>query len=94
MNIYAFSFIDKDKKRKFMFHLYAENHYECHWCLTLMAKSKCHLSKNLYFFRLAAIVNGGFAGLSGVTCTFPLDLTKTRLQNQPVVDGKRMYKSL
>ncbi|XP_029455708.1 mitochondrial glutamate carrier 2 [Rhinatrema bivittatum] len=34
-------------------------------------------------FRLTAkLINGGIAGLVGVTCVFPIDLAKTRLQNQ------------
>lgn len=37
------------------------------------------------------IVNGGIAGIIGVTCVFPLDLVKTRLQNQQV--SKRIYNS-
>ncbi|XP_060101771.1 mitochondrial glutamate carrier 2 [Heteronotia binoei] len=32
----------------------------------------------------AKLINGGIAGLVGVTCVFPIDLTKTRLQNQQV----------
>ncbi|CAB1322927.1 unnamed protein product [Coregonus sp. 'balchen'] len=34
------------------------------------------------------LINGGVAGLVGVTCVFPIDLAKTRLQNQ---QGARVY---
>lgn len=40
----------------------------------------------------AKLLNGGIAGLIGVTCVFPIDLAKTRLQNQQ--NGQRMYTSL
>uniref|UniRef100_A0A8C6T800 Mitochondrial glutamate carrier 2 n=1 Tax=Neogobius melanostomus TaxID=47308 RepID=A0A8C6T800_9GOBI len=30
----------------------------------------------------AKLINGGVAGIVGVTCVFPIDLAKTRLQNQ------------
>ncbi|OQV22518.1 Mitochondrial glutamate carrier 1 [Hypsibius exemplaris] len=41
------------------------------------------------------IVNGGIAGIVGVSCVFPLDLVKTRLQNQQVgADGRRMYNNM
>uniref|UniRef100_A0A2I2YGB4 Solute carrier family 25 member 22 n=1 Tax=Gorilla gorilla gorilla TaxID=9595 RepID=A0A2I2YGB4_GORGO len=40
----------------------------------------------------AKLINGGIAGLIGVTCVFPIDLAKTRLQNQQ--NGQRMYKSM
>ncbi|XP_077196217.1 mitochondrial glutamate carrier 2 [Paroedura picta] len=36
----------------------------------------------------AKLINGGIAGLVGVTCVFPIDLTKTRLQNQ---QGQGVY---
>ncbi|XP_039318314.1 mitochondrial glutamate carrier 2 [Saimiri boliviensis] len=39
----------------------------------------------------AKLINGGVAGLVGVTCVFPVDLAKTRLQNQ---HGKAMYKGM
>uniref|UniRef100_A0A4X2M4T7 Solute carrier family 25 member 18 n=1 Tax=Vombatus ursinus TaxID=29139 RepID=A0A4X2M4T7_VOMUR len=39
----------------------------------------------------AKLTNGGVAGLVGVTCVFPIDLAKTRLQNQ---HGKMAYKGI
>jgi len=41
------------------------------------------------------IINGGIAGIIGVSVVFPLDLVKTRLQNQIIgPNGERMYKSM
>nr|XP_033784492.1 mitochondrial glutamate carrier 1 [Geotrypetes seraphini]XP_033784493.1 mitochondrial glutamate carrier 1 [Geotrypetes seraphini] len=40
----------------------------------------------------AKLINGGIAGLIGVTCVFPIDLAKTRLQNQQ--NGQRIYSSM
>ncbi|GBP60666.1 hypothetical protein EVAR_55736_1 [Eumeta japonica] len=41
------------------------------------------------------IINGGIAGIIGVSVVFPLDLVKTRLQNQTVGPmGERQYKSI
>ncbi|XP_037370524.1 mitochondrial glutamate carrier 2 [Talpa occidentalis] len=37
----------------------------------------------------AKLINGGVAGLVGVTCVFPIDLAKTRLQNQQGTDVYR-----
>ncbi|XP_030743086.1 mitochondrial glutamate carrier 2 isoform X2 [Echinops telfairi] len=39
----------------------------------------------------AKLINGGVAGLVGVTCVFPIDLAKTRLQNQ---QGSDVYKGM
>jgi solute carrier family 25 glutamate transporter 18/22 len=47
------------------------------------------------FSLLPRIINGGVAGIVGVTCVFPIDLVKTRLQNQQIgPNGERAYKSL
>jgi len=44
------------------------------------------------FSLLPKIVNGGIAGIIGVSCVFPLDLVKTRLQNQKLgPNGEKMY---
>ncbi|XP_046890329.1 mitochondrial glutamate carrier 1 [Hypomesus transpacificus] len=39
----------------------------------------------------AKLINGGVAGLVGVTCVFPIDLAKTRLQNQ---QGATIYNGM
>ncbi|KAJ0172203.1 hypothetical protein K1T71_012176 [Dendrolimus kikuchii] len=47
------------------------------------------------FALLPKIINGGIAGIVGVSVVFPLDLVKTRLQNQTVgPNGERQYKSM
>ncbi|XP_025097196.1 mitochondrial glutamate carrier 1-like isoform X2 [Pomacea canaliculata] len=47
------------------------------------------------FSFLPRVINGGIAGIVGVTCVFPIDLIKTRLQNQqPGPGGQLYYKSL
>ncbi|XP_068613290.1 mitochondrial glutamate carrier 1-like [Brachionichthys hirsutus] len=48
-----------------------------------MAEKEVHLP--------AKLINGGVAGLVGVTCVFPIDLAKTRLQNQ---QGILAYKGM
>lgn len=47
------------------------------------------------FALLPKIINGGIAGIVGVSVVFPLDLVKTRLQNQTVgPNGERQYKNM
>ncbi len=61
-----------------------------------------HLTPNLhvYFSSIcihslpAKIINGAVAGIVGVTCVFPIDLVKTRLQNQQIVNGHATYNNL
>jgi hypothetical protein len=37
---------------------------------------------------LPRVINGGIAGIVGVICVFPLDLVKTRMQNQSKAVGQ------
>ncbi|KRX63059.1 Mitochondrial glutamate carrier 2, partial [Trichinella sp. T9] len=47
------------------------------------------------FQLLPKIINGGIAGIIGVTCVFPIDLVKTRLQNQKIIPGgEPMYRGM
>lgn len=41
------------------------------------------------------VINGGIAGIVGVICVFPLDLVKTRMQNQSRVPGQAaLYRNM
>ncbi|XP_046573668.1 mitochondrial glutamate carrier 1-like [Haliotis rubra] len=47
------------------------------------------------FSLVPKVINGSIAGIVGVTCVFPIDLVKTRLQNQqPGPNGELLYKNL
>ncbi|CAG9826326.1 unnamed protein product [Diabrotica balteata] len=51
--------------------------------------------KQATFSIIPKIINGGIAGLIGVTCVFPIDLVKTRLQNQQIgPQGEKMYANI
>lgn len=58
-----------------------------------VVKPKFALKKQIVKPRLAAkVIDGSIAGMVGVLCTFPLDLAKTRLQNQVVTPNQpRLY---
>ncbi|OAF69877.1 hypothetical protein A3Q56_02367 [Intoshia linei] len=49
-------------------------------------------SQNAHHPVLLKVLNGGIAGIVGVTCVFPLDLAKTRIQNQNA--GSSAYKNV
>lgn len=52
-------------------------------------------SKLLLHRLLPKILNGGIAGIVGVSVVFPIDLVKTRLQNQTVgPKGEKQYLSM
>jgi len=47
------------------------------------------------FGLIPRVINGGIAGIVGVICVFPLDLVKTRMQNQSKVVGQPpLYKNV
>lgn len=53
------------------------------------------MSSQVKFEILPKVVNGGIAGIVGVSCIFPLDLVKSRLQNQPIgPNGEKMYSGI
>ena len=44
--------------------------------------------------QFAKIIDGGIAGMVGVTATFPLDLAKTRLQNEHSIGKNNLFSVL
>ncbi|CAG9859985.1 unnamed protein product [Phyllotreta striolata] len=51
--------------------------------------------KQKTFSILPKVINGNIAGFVAICCVFPLDLVKTRMQNQVIgPSGERMYKSI
>ncbi|KAG2468449.1 GHC1 protein, partial [Polypterus senegalus] len=71
-----------------------ENELQVRINFEIIARTKIEeLEKQANLLRLPAkLINGGFAGIVGVTCVFPIDLAKTRLQNQRA--GQQLYKSM
>ncbi|KAG8042013.1 hypothetical protein G9C98_000004 [Cotesia typhae] len=60
-----------------------------------MAKLQVNKPEQQQFKLVPKIINGGIAGIIGVSVVFPLDLVKTRLQNQVIgPDGQKMYSSM
>ncbi|EYB96608.1 hypothetical protein Y032_0148g2628 [Ancylostoma ceylanicum] len=62
-------------------------------CFPLITCLICYSGRCLRY--VPKIMNGGLAGIVGVTCVFPIDLVKTRLQNQPILaNGEVQYKGM
>ncbi|CAD6241929.1 GSCOCG00009380001-RA-CDS [Cotesia congregata] len=60
-----------------------------------MAKLQVNKPEQQQFKLVPKIINGGIAGVIGVSVVFPLDLVKTRLQNQVIgPNGQKMYSSM
>lgn len=60
-----------------------------------MSGSKANQPPPAQFNLLPKIINGGIAGIIGVSVVFPIDLVKTRLQNQTVgPNGEKQYKNM
>lgn len=57
-----------------------------------MSRQNDGTSNRANFPLLAKIINGGVAGIVGVASVFPIDLAKTRLQNQRI--GQELYTSM
>ncbi|XP_068982356.1 mitochondrial glutamate carrier 1-like isoform X1 [Bombus flavifrons] len=77
---------------------FVNDHYHDHdhSPLSIVSMEKDSVKKVPDQFKLLPkIINGGIAGIIGVSVVFPLDLVKTRLQNQVIgPSGERMYKSM
>eukprot|EP00080_Pristionchus_pacificus_P006180 PDM66200.1 mitochondrial carrier protein [Pristionchus pacificus] len=58
------------------------------------SRSSVTMADQQQFSYLPKILNGGLAGIIGVTCVFPIDLVKTRLQNQRIIEGKAQYNGI
>jgi hypothetical protein len=57
--------------------------------LFVSVSNGCFLS---FFYR---IVDGGISGIAGVLCVFPIDLVKTRMQNQKTnVTTEPIYRNM
>lgn len=53
------------------------------------------MAPNQDFGLLPRVINGGIAGIVGVICVFPIDLVKTRMQNQSKAVGQpALYKNI
>lgn len=70
---------------------------QCHYRCIESGCIECERVNVLFFWLFlfslpAKLINGGIAGIVGVTCVFPIDLAKTRLQNQR--HGQPVYKNM
>ncbi|KAK9743840.1 Mitochondrial carrier protein [Popillia japonica] len=75
--------------------MYLRHNYKNEQCSNFPIPSMGDSKPIQQFALLPKIINGGIAGIIGVSCVFPLDLVKTRLQNQQIgPKGEKMYNSI
>ena len=75
-------------------YIYPGNYLVFCSCIIASKQDNTIITWCLWFSFLAKLVNGAIAGVVGVTCTFPLDLCKTRLQDQKNLGAQKHYRNL
>lgn len=60
----------------------------------MAAPTKLKMESEPQFPLLCKVLNGGIAGIVGVSIVYPIDLVKTRLQNQNSTVGEKLYKNM
>jgi len=62
--------------------------------MAAVAQTKMAVANEPQFPLFCKILNGGIAGIVGVSIVYPIDLVKTRLQNQNTTSGEKLYKNM
>jgi len=62
--------------------------------MAAVAQTRMAVANEPQFPLFCKILNGGIAGIVGVSIVYPIDLVKTRLQNQNTTSGEKLYKNM